>query len=141
LNGGQTADKKADAMVEALNWLIILAFLGLVVVVGWLIATLVNLKNHAVGDAKRFYERPVERINNITATGKGIAQQETVRVKRIIARVKVAAVPVQAVVAEARTAADILKESDIQGSMTKLQEIVTLAMAFSKVVQEASRAK
>ena len=68
--------------------LLIAALVGLIGVLVWLVLTVLHLKTAVMGDAKRLSERPIRVVKNLIATGKGIAQQETVRAKRIAATVK-----------------------------------------------------
>jgi len=128
-------------MVEALDCLLILALLGLVIVVIGLVVAGVSLKNHAAAGAKRLYGPPSERMKTITAMVKGIGQQEQVRAGRITKRVRSASDAVGVVTAEAQTAARIINESDLKASISRLQEVVTVAAALANIAQTVSQHK
>ena len=63
--------------------LLILAMLGLIGVLIWFVMTVLHVKNTTLGHAKRLSQRPVAAVKNLITTAKGLAQQETVRVKHI----------------------------------------------------------
>ncbi|MCW3059542.1 MAG: hypothetical protein JWQ02_1363 [Capsulimonas sp.] len=116
--------------------LLILAFLGFVGVLIWLGATAVHIKNSVVGNGKKLYTRPAASAKNLMVAGKGIVQQEGVRVKRIGATGKVAVQAVQATVAEAKVAVESLQEAEI-GPLLKHAQ---LAAKFAGVVAQTIKA-
>ena len=69
--------------------LLILALLGLLALPVWLVMTALHVKNQTVGHAKRMSQRPVAAVKNLIATGKGLAQREAVRAKRVVGKGKV----------------------------------------------------
>ena len=75
--------------------LLILALLGLIGVLVWMAMTVLHAKKSVMDNAGRLYKRPLNAGKNLVATGKGIAQQETVRVKHVIGTVKETAVSVK----------------------------------------------
>ncbi|BDI28177.1 hypothetical protein CCAX7_002280 [Capsulimonas corticalis] len=119
--------------------LLILAFLGFVGVLIWLGATAVHIKNSVVGNGKKLYSRPAASVKNLTVAGKGIVQQETVRVKRIGATGLVAVHAVQATVAEAKVAVDSLREADLGPILQQAQTAAKFASAVAQTVKAAKQ--
>ena len=81
MNGWQIFEQVLD-----IGWVV--AGILLVCVVGYLIATVLHFKTAVIGNAKRLYERPVNSVKSLVATGKAIAQQEQVRVQHMAGTVK-----------------------------------------------------
>ena len=128
-----------NPLSNAADVLIILAFLGFVGVLIWLGATMVHIKNSAVSNGKKLYSRPAASVKNLTVAGKGIVQQETVRVQRIGASGKVAVKAVQVTVAEAKVAVDSLREADLGPLLKQAQMAAKFASAVAQTVKATSK--
>lgn len=119
------------------EWLLVLAFIGLIGVLVWLVITAFGLKNSVMRDAKRIYERPVNSVKSLIATGKGIALQEGVRFKHIAADAKVAAGAVRETAGEVKTAAGSVHFSELKSVVGNIQSILKLMSAVAKVARSA----
>lgn len=124
--------------MEFVQVLIIIASLALFVVFAWVIWSVINLKNTAVRCAKRLYERPLRSFNNLTTAGKGLIQQETVRVQNAGKNIKAASDAVNACRNDVQEAVDILKETDFQVVADNIQSAVKMAAAVASVMKTAS---
>jgi len=115
--------------------LLVLALLGFIGVVAWLIMTALKLKNAVMNDAKRLYQRPLNSGKNLVATGKGIVQQETVRFKHIAGSVKGAAGAVKETVVETKFLVQSVRFSDLKPAIGTLQnffKILGVAAQFTR---------
>jgi hypothetical protein len=119
------------------EWLLVVAFFGTILTTISLVWAAFSLKNCAVRSAKTIYERPWQRIKNIMATGKGIGQQETVRLQQIATHAKVAAESVQETVAEAKVVVEAVKSSDLKPLLSNIQNVMKFAEMFNTVVRSA----
>ena len=124
--------------------LLILALLGLIGVLAWMVMTVLHAKNSIVGNAGRLYKRPLNAGKNLFATGKGITQQETVRAKRVAGKLKHTTVSVKGSALAIRDAAktvhpeELKPATDTLGTASKLVGLVSgLSKAAAK--QGASR--
>ncbi len=127
----------AQVIYVIFEWLIVLALLGLIGVIGWLVMTVLEIKTRVMKDAKRLYESPTRSVKSLIATGKGIAQQESVRVRHIGGSVKVAATSVKAASGEVKVAAQSIHVSELKSSLADVQNVmkfVSLIGKFSKSV-------
>ncbi len=125
----------ADILFLIGEILLILALVGLVGVIAWLVMTALRAKTAVTTDAGRLYKRPLAATKNLIATGKGIAQQETVRVKHIGASAKDAIGAVQVATAEIKTAVAGVHPEELQPAISTLQnasKIMSLAAKFSQ---------
>jgi hypothetical protein len=116
--------------------LLVLALLGFIGVIVWLVMTVLHVKNATVGHAKRLSQRPIAATKNLIATGKGLVQQEAVHARHIGASVKEAAASVKVAAAGIQESAHAVHPEDLKpavstlGSVTKL---LKLAAQFSRV--------
>jgi hypothetical protein len=135
MNG--TGELHMHLIYTIFEWLLVLSFVGLVGVIIWLVISAISLKNAAMRDAKRIYERPVNSVKSLIATGKGIALQESVRVKHMAGDVKVAAGSVRETAGEVKTAADAIQLSELKTVFANFQNVLKFASAIAKVTRSA----
>ena len=100
---------------------LVLALVGIIAVIGWMVLTAVRLKTALVTNAGRLYKRPLNAGKNLVTTGKGIAQQETVRVKRIVSTVKSTSGIVMQSVTEIKTVAETVHPEDLKPALALLK--------------------
>ena len=100
---------------------LVLALVGIIAVIVWMVTTAVRLKTSVVTNAGRLYKRPLNAGKNLVTTGKGIAQQETVRVKHIISTVKTTSGIVMQTVSEIKTVAETVHPEDLKPALALLK--------------------
>ena len=100
---------------------LVLALVGVIGVIVWMVITAVRLKTSLVTNAGRLYKRPLNAGKNLVTTGKGIAQQEAVRVKRIVSTVKTTSGAVMHSVTEIRTVAETVHPEDLKPALALLK--------------------
>ena len=119
--------------------LLVLALVGFVVVLIWLAMTALRLKTAAVTNAGRLYKRPLNAGKNLVTTGRGIVQQETVRVKHMGASVKSAAGAVKETAVHVKASAQAVHPQDLKPALATMQnmsKIIRLAAQFSRPVHD-----
>ena len=119
------------------EWLLVIALIGLIGVIVWLIATVLNLKNAAMRDAKRIYERPTNSVKTLIGTGKGIGLRESARFKHMAVPVKEAAGAVRVTVGEVKTAASGIHPSELKSVLSNVQSVLKLAGMVAKTARAA----
>ena len=119
--------------------LLILALIGLIGVFVWVVKSALHVKNTTVGHAKRLSERPIRASKNLVATVKGIAQQETVRVKHIGASAKTAVTAVQGTVSDIKGAAESVHPEELKPALASLQNVSKLLRLAAQVTQSAAK--
>lgn len=107
--------------------LLILALLGMIGVLVWLVLTALHVKNQTVDHAKRLSQRPTVAVKNLIATGKGIAQQETIRVKRVIGKGKVTVASVKGSVMEVKAVAETIHPQDLNAAKETIGNAASVA--------------
>lgn len=107
--------------------LLILALLGLLALPVWLVLTALHVKNQTVGHAKRLSQRPISAVKNLIATGKGIAQQETVRAKRVAGKGKATFTAVKGSALEIRGAAQTVHPEELKPATETLGTAANVA--------------
>lgn len=115
------------------EWLLIIAFLGLLGALGWLAMTALKIKASVMKDAKRLYEPPVRAVKSLVATGKGIAQQESVRVRHMTSTVKVAAGAVKEASDEVKVAAEAVHFSELKPTVANAQNVWKVIVLVRKL--------
>lgn len=100
---------------------LVLALVGIIAVIIWMVTTAVRLKTALVTNAGRLYKRPLNAGKNLVTTGKGIAQQETVRVKHIISTVKTTSGIVMQTASEIKTVAETVHPEDLKPALALLK--------------------
>ena len=113
---------------------LVLALVGIIAVIVWMVMTAVRLKTTVVTNAGRLYKRPLNAGKNLVTTGKGIAQQETVRVKRLISTVKTTSGIVVQTVTEIKTVAETVHPEDLKPALALLKN----ASSALKIVENIS---
>jgi len=133
-----------QVLSEIMSWLLILTMIGLFAVIAGIAVAVLRLKNEAVRTAGRL-SAPVKSTKNLIAAGKGVYDQESVRVKRIIKRGTITVGVVAETVEHTRVAAEGLRDIDfaaIQQHSIELLKIVKVIGAILKAArtqgQEAS---
>lgn len=121
--------------------LLILALLGLIGVLIWLVMTALHVKNKTVGHAKRLSQRPTAAVKNLITTVKGLVQQETVRGKHIGASVKDAVGAVQEAAAEIKETAQSVHPEDLKPAVSSLQNITKLLGLAAQFARSAEKQK
>ncbi len=121
------------------EWLLVLALLGLVGVLGWMTLTVLHLKNAVMQEARRIYERPLRSVKNLAATGKGIAQQETARAKRMGTTVKGTTEVVKDTALGVKEAAQSIHPSDLKPLLTNIQSVLKMASAAAEFARSVSQ--
>ena len=120
---------------------LILASLGLIAVVIFLAMTALRLKTTVVTNAGRLYKRPLASGKNLFTTIKGIAQQETVRGKRIAATVKGTAGVVKDSATHIRGSVQSVHPEDLKPTLTTLSNLSKMLKVAAQITQAASKQK
>ncbi|MDQ2687258.1 MAG: hypothetical protein M3Y28_05260, partial [Armatimonadota bacterium] len=124
-----------EIFIVIVDWLLVLALIGLIGTLVWLGLTAVRLKNGLMGDAKRLYEPPLRSGKNLVAASKGIAMQETARAKRVGATVKDTVEVVKDTALDVKDAAAGVNLSDLKPVITNAQSafrILSVLAQFSR---------
>jgi hypothetical protein len=120
------------------EWLLVIAFIGLIGVLIWLVSAALALKNGVMRDAKRIYERPLNAGKSLVGTGKGIALREGIRFRQMAGDVKVAAAAVRETAGEVKTAAEDIQVSELKAVFANIQNVIKFVNAVSKATRSAS---
>lgn len=121
-----------------LEWLLVIALIGLIGVLIWLVVALLKIKTSVMNDAKRLYERPTRSAKNLVTTGRGIVQQESVRVSHIAASAKVAAVAVSETAGEIKTAVETIDLSEVKTTAANVQKVIKVLGMVAKVTRSSA---
>lgn len=119
--------------------LLILALVGLMSVLVWMVTTVLRVKNSIIGNAGRLYKRPLNAGKNLLATGKGIAQQETIRAKRVAGKVKHTAVVVKGSALAIRGAAQTVHPEELTPAVSTFGNVSKLVALASSLSQSAAK--
>lgn len=119
--------------------LLIVALLGLIGVVVWVVMSALHAKNQTVAHAKRLSQRPITAGKNLAMTVKGLVQQETVHVKHIASSVKGAAGAVQHSAMEIKETAQTVHPEELKPAMAGIQETRERVGEVTKVVRLAAQ--
>jgi hypothetical protein len=119
--------------------LIIVAFLGLIVALGALVFAALRLKNDAMRNAKRLYVKPMQSVKNLTTAGKGIVQQEGVRVRHAIDTIRSTSAIVKETVDEVSVAVETVRDVDWAPILAAAQTGMKFAAAAADVARAASK--
>ena len=119
--------------------LLILSLIGFIGVMVWVVMTALHVKNTTVAHAKRLSERPIKASKNLVTTVKGIAQQETIRVKHIGASVKEAAGAVQEAASEIKGTAQAVHPEDLKPALASLQNITKVLRLAAQFTEAAAK--
>ncbi len=117
---------------------LVLALVGLIGVTVWLAMTALHVKTALMTNAGKLYKRPLNAGKNLVLTGKGIVQQETVRVKHIGTSVKTTAGAVKETVNHVKATAQSVHPQDLKPALATMQnvsKIVSLAAKLSRASQ------
>lgn len=121
--------------------LTILALVGLIAVLIWLVTTALRLKTAAITNAGRLYKRPLAAGKNLVTTAKGIALQEAVRGKHIGGSAKIAAAAVMEATAQIKETAQTVHPEEIKPALAYFSSYTKLFRAATKLGTLASRQK
>lgn len=132
-----------ELFYQICEWGLIIALVAFIAVIISLAITAIGLKNSVLRNAKRLYERPLNSVKNLTATGKAIAMQEQVRVQHIAGTLKDTAGGVKETAAEVKDAAQSVHPAELKAALSQIQQvlhILSLVMQLSRATarQEAS---
>ncbi len=119
--------------------LLVLALVGLVGVLVWMVMTALRLKNAAVTNAGRLYKRPLNAGKNLVTTGKGIVQQETVRVKHVVATVKTTSGAVMQSATQIKEVAQTVHPEDLKPALALLKNASSALKIAANISRVASR--
>ena len=97
--------------------------------------TALHFKTAVMGNAKRLYERPVNSVKTLAATGKGIVQQEKVRVQHIAGTFKGTAGGVKETATEIKSAAQSVHPEELKTALNNVQRAFQLLTAATQFVQ------
>lgn len=132
----------ADVFYDIGAILLILALLALIGVLVWIAMTVLHAKKSVMDNAGRLYKRPLNAGKNLIATGKGIAQQETVRVKHVLGTVKDTATSVKGSAMIVKDAVQAVRPEELQpvaetvgnvtGAVGNVSKLISLASGLSK---------
>ncbi len=117
----------------------ILALVGLVGVLLFLVTTALKLKDSAVGNAGRLYKRPLAAGKNLASTAKGIAQQEAVRGKHIGASAKAAGLAVKDAVVHIKDTAQSVHPEELKPALTYVSKLGNALQIALKLSQTGAR--
>ena len=131
MNGWQIFEK-------ILEWLWIFTGIGLLFFVGYLVVTILHFKTAVVGNAKRLYERPVNSVKSLAATGKAIAQQEKVRFQHMAGTVKGTAGDVKEAATEIKAAAQSVHPAELKVALSNVQSTFRFMAAAVQLVKATS---
>ena len=113
-----------DIVYVIFEWLLVLALLGLIGVIAWLVMAALKIKTSVMADAKRLYEPPTRSVKVLIGTGKGIAQQETVRARHIASSAMVAVGAVKETTGEVKVVTDSIHVSELKAALADVQNVV-----------------
>lgn len=116
--------------------LLVLALLGFVGAVAYLIVTALHIKNFAMTRGKALADAPTRSVKNLVATGKGIVQQETVRAKRIGGVVKHTVGAVKHTTAEVKAAAQTVHPADLKAAAGNVRDVVGTVASAQRIYAE-----
>lgn len=119
--------------------ILILALVGLIGVLAWVVKTALHVKNTTIGHAKRLTQAPIAAGRNLATTVKGIAQQETVRAKHIGASAKGAASAVQGAASNIGEAAQSVHPEELKPALASLQNLTKILRLAAQLSAAASR--
>lgn len=118
-----------------MQWLLIALFIGFLGAIIYLVMSLLRVKNAVMADAKRLYEPPLRSVKSLVAAGKGVAVQETTRVKRVGTMVSGTVGVVKETATDIREAASEVHLSDLKPVLANAQnmlKILSLAVQFTR---------
>lgn len=119
--------------------LLVLALVGLVGVLVWMVMTALRLKNAAVTSVGRLYKRPLNAGKNLITTGKGIVQQETVRVKHVVATFKTTAGAVMQSATQIREVAQTVHPEDLKPALALLKNAPSAVKIVANILRVVIR--
>lgn len=115
-----------DVFYLVCQWLLILALIGFLGTIAWIISVALTAKNSVMKDVKRLYEPPLRSGKALAATGKGVFLQEKARVQRVGVVLKGTTASVKDVAGDVSTVAKSIHPSDLQPVATDFKAVVGL---------------
>jgi hypothetical protein len=125
---------------DIMNYLLIFVFVSFIVVLFAIGRAILNLKNEAVRTANRL-SGPVKSTKNIIAAGKGVYDQDAVRVRRIIKRGTITVGVVAETAVGLKVAAEGIKKIDFAAIQAHSKEIIRIINLLGQLYKAASRQK
>lgn len=123
------------------QWLLILSLLGFVGTIIWIVMVALKIKNSLMADAKRIYVAPMRSVKEIIATGKGIALQETARVKRVGVILKGTTHAVQDAAGDIKTVGQSIHPSDLQPVKNDVQFVLNQITSITAILRVLGQLK
>lgn len=126
------------------EWGLILAFLGFIGAIAYLAMTVLHIKTAVMGNAKRLYEPPLNSVKSLAATGKGILQQEQVRVQHMAGTFKGTAGDVKEAATEVKSAAQSVHPAELRVALANVQHVfqfLSVAADFAKLTSKQGTSK
>lgn len=130
-----------DTLIVIFQWLQVLALIGLIGAVIYLVMTALRVKNGLMGDAKRLYEPPLRSGKNLVAAGKGVALQEIGRAKRVATVVKGTAAVVKDTASDAKEAIQGVNLSDLKPYLVNAQNVLRILSITAQFARFAPKQK
>ncbi len=121
------------------QWLLILSLLGFVGTIIWIVTVVLKMKNSIMADAKRVYVGPQRSVKELIATGKGIALQETARVKRVGVVLKGTTHAVQDAAGDIKTVGQSIHPADLQPVKNDVQFILNQVTSVTAILRVLGR--
>jgi hypothetical protein len=122
-------------IIDVLLILVFLGFIGVIVAIG---SACLKLKNEAVRSANRL-NGPIKSTKNIIVAGKGVYDQEGVRVRRIIKRGTVTVRKVAETAEDLKVAAEGLKQIDFVAIQAHSKEIARIISLITEIYKSVNR--
>ena len=123
---------------DVMSWLLILTLVGLVAVIVGIVVGVLRIKNEVLRSAKRL-SAPVNSTKNLFAAGKGVVDQETVRVNRIIKRGAITVGVVSETIDHLKVAAEGLRDIDFAALQEHSKEIFRIFSAAAAIFKAAQK--
>lgn len=121
------------------QWLLILAFIGFIATIAWIVVTVLKVKTAVMGDAKRLYQPPIRSGKAIAVTGKGLFMQEKARVQRVGVVLKGTTASVKDAAGDVSTVAKSIHVSDLQPVATDFKAVVGILGHVGTFLKAASQ--
>ncbi|MBV9850123.1 MAG: hypothetical protein JO250_10660 [Armatimonadetes bacterium] len=128
-----------ELFYQICEWGLIVALVLFVIVIIYLVATALHFKTAVIGHAKRLYERPVNSVKSLAATGKAVAQQEKVRVQHMAGTFKGTAGDVKETATEVKSAAQSVHPAELKAALTNVQHAFRFLSAVAQFARATSK--
>jgi hypothetical protein len=123
---------------DIMSVLLILTLVGLIAVVSTIVIAILKIKNEALRSARRL-SGPVKSVKNIITAGKGVYDQEGVRVKRIIKRATITVGAVKETVEHTKVAAEGIRDIDFAALQEHSKELLKIVSVIGTILKAARK--